>query len=157
MKDAHEEHRWRTVVVIALVAMIDSRAVAATVPNGFEIVTFGPAFNAPTSMAFASGTRIFVTEQSGMVRVVENGSLRPQPFIDLTEEVNGQGDRGLLGMALDPNFAVNRHVYLCYTVDPFAGARRMNRAAPPPSRASPDTRARPRAAGGWPIRPRGWC
>jgi len=123
MKDARVIRCFCMVAAIALMAFAGAaRTLAVTVPHGFEIVTYGPTFTSPTSMAFASGTRLFVTEQSGVVRVVENGSLRPQPFIDLTEEVNGQGDRGLLCLALDPNFAINRHVYLCYTVDPIAGS-----------------------------------
>ena len=46
----------------------------------------------------------------------------PQPFIDLSAEVNGPWDRGLLGIALDPDFVQNRLVYLLYTVDPVFGA-----------------------------------
>ena len=53
--------------------------------------------------------------------VVEDGAMLPDPFIDLRDEINGQWDRGLIGFALDPDFLVNRHAYLLYTVDPVYG------------------------------------
>jgi glucose/arabinose dehydrogenase len=47
------------------------------------------------------------------LRVVKNGALLPTPF--LTVNVNAAGERGLLGVAFDPNFAANRFVYVYYT------------------------------------------
>ena len=74
-------------------------------------------FAAPVAVAFAPGGRMFVVEKRGMVWVVEDGMLHPQPFIDLRDEVLDQHDRGLLGIAVDPDFETNRRVYLSYTVD----------------------------------------
>jgi glucose/arabinose dehydrogenase len=62
--------------------------------------------------------RIFAIEKRGRVYVIENNRKLPQPFLDIEGEVLNHGDRGLLGIALDPNFLVNGHVYLLYTVDP---------------------------------------
>lgn len=69
--------------------------------------------NALTAMAFAPDGRLFVTEQSGAVRVVTNGALRSQPFV--TVPTVADGERGLLGIAFDPDFASTGWVYLYYT------------------------------------------
>jgi glucose/arabinose dehydrogenase len=72
------------------------------------------------ALAFAPDGRLFVSEKSGAVWVVKDNARLAAPFIDLADEVLANGDRGLLGIALDPAFADNHHVYLLYTVDPDA-------------------------------------
>lgn len=67
----------------------------------------------PTSLAFAPDGRIFVTEQGGTLRVIKNGALLGTPFLSLT--VNSKDERGLLGVAFDPNFASNQYLYVYYT------------------------------------------
>jgi len=64
-------------------------------------------------MQFAPDGRLFVCEQGGNLRVIKNGVLLPTPFVSLT--VDSNGERGLLGVAFDPNFASNQFVYLYYT------------------------------------------
>ena len=54
-------------------------------------------------MAFAPDGRLFVCEQGGTLRVIKNGALLPTPFLTLT--VDSSGERGLLGVAFDPDFA----------------------------------------------------
>ena len=56
--------------------------------------------------------RIFIAEKSGVVRVFKNGTRPPTPLIDISAKVNNYWDRGLIGMALNPNFASNGCVYL---------------------------------------------
>jgi len=80
----------------------------------FRVETFVPNANFPVSLAFAPDGRLFYTElQSGNVRIVSNGQLQAQPFV--TVPVLAAGEQGLLGLALDPNFASNRFVYIYYT------------------------------------------
>ena len=64
-------------------------------------------------MAFAPDGRLFVAQQGGALRVIKNGSLLATPFLTVT--VNASGERGLLGIAFDPDFPLNRHVYVYYT------------------------------------------
>jgi glucose/arabinose dehydrogenase len=64
-------------------------------------------------MQFAPDGRLFVCEQTGRLRVIKNGTLLSSPFLTLT--VASAGERGLLGVAFDPNFASNRYVYVYYT------------------------------------------
>jgi glucose/arabinose dehydrogenase len=72
----------------------------------------------PTAIAFAPNNTIFIAEKRGVVRVWQNGAVLPPPFIDLQDEVNQNGDRGLLGLALHPNFPATPFVYLLYVYDP---------------------------------------
>ena len=57
--------------------------------------------------------RIFVCQQGGALRVIKNGVLLPTPFLTVT--VDSSGERGLLGVAFDPNFISNQLVYIYYT------------------------------------------
>lgn len=71
----------------------------------------------PTGFAFAPDGRIFILAKHGLVWVVKNGVLLPTPLIDLHTSVNDYGDHGLLGIAVDPTFAINGFLYLLYTAE----------------------------------------
>jgi glucose/arabinose dehydrogenase len=81
--------------------------------SGFQesLVTGG--LTSATAMEFAPDGRLFVSEKDGRLRVVKNGVLLPTPFLTLS--VATESERGLLGIAFDPNFATNRFVYVYYT------------------------------------------
>jgi len=64
-------------------------------------------------MQFAPDGRLFVAQQGGQLRVIKNGGLLSTPFVSLT--VSSSGERGLLGVAFDPDFLNNQFVYLFYT------------------------------------------
>ena len=66
----------------------------------------------PWQITFAPDGRIFFTERLGRVRVVKDGVL--STWLDLTNIVE-QGESGLLGIALDPNFTTNGYVYIAYS------------------------------------------
>jgi glucose/arabinose dehydrogenase len=59
-------------------------------------------------------SRLFIVEQGGLIKILENGTVRSTPFLDLSGSVDTDGERGLLGMAFDPNFATNRRFYVDY-------------------------------------------
>src|SRR5438270_585276 len=83
---------------------------AATLPAGFAESQFGANVGSgPTAMAFAPDGRLFVCLQSGQVRVIKNGALLSVPFLSIS--VTSGGERGLLGVAFDPNFTSNQFVY----------------------------------------------
>jgi glucose/arabinose dehydrogenase len=89
------------------------QAPAAVVPSGFwEGLVIG-GFTRPTAMAFAPDGRLFVALQDGDLRVIQNGVLLPTPFLHV--DVSANGERGLLGIAFDPHFAINKYVYIYYT------------------------------------------
>lgn len=108
-----------------LVFSISVKTHAATVPTGFtDTLVAGNLTNA-TAMAIAPDGRIFVCLQQGSLRVVKNGALLPTPFLNVT--VDASGERGLLGVALDPNFATNNFVYIYYTATTPAIHNRVSR------------------------------
>ena len=59
--------------------------------------------------------RLFVVEQPGRIRVVKNGALLATPFLDISARVNYGGERGLLSMAFDPQYASNGFFYVYFT------------------------------------------
>lgn len=69
----------------------------------------------PWSLAFAPDGRLFVTERTGRIRLVEQGALRPDPVATLQVAVTSGGETGLMGLALDPAFARNGYIYVMYT------------------------------------------
>lgn len=81
-------------------------------PLALELVADG--LNQPLFVTSAPGddTRLFVVEKGGAVRVIVNGELQEQPFIDITPNVVNNGERGLLGLAFHPNYAQNGLFYL---------------------------------------------
>jgi glucose/arabinose dehydrogenase len=87
---------------------------AATLPLGFIETTVASGIASPTAMAIAPDGRIFVCSQSGALRVIKNGVLLSTPFVNIT--VDSNGERGLLGVAFDPQFNLNRFIYLYHTV-----------------------------------------
>lgn len=98
---------------VVTLAVVAPPAAAATLPASFAEALVASGLADPTAMAFAPDGRLFVCQQGGQLRVIENGVLQPAPFVTLT--VNASGERGLLGVAFDPAFAVNQYVYVYYT------------------------------------------
>ncbi len=82
-------------------------------PGTFVNTEFENGLTEPTSMAFAPDGRLFVAEKGGALRVIKNGVLQSAPF--LTVPVSTSGERGLIGVAFDPNFQTNKFVYIQYT------------------------------------------
>ncbi len=59
--------------------------------------------------------RLFVLEQVGRIRIIRSGTLLNRPFLDITNLVRSGNERGLLGLAFHPDFAVNRRFFVNYT------------------------------------------
>ena len=90
-------------------------APALELPEGFSTVEQVAGLDGPTALAYAPDGRLFVAEKAGRVRVVgADGRLHPTPVIDISDHVNSYRDRGLLGIAVDADFATNRSIYLLY-------------------------------------------
>jgi glucose/arabinose dehydrogenase/PKD repeat protein len=71
----------------------------------------------PTAMAWAPDGRLFIIEKPGLLKVVPPGGSEPTTILDISSRVNSYHDRGLLGLAVDSNFAANGYIYLLYTYD----------------------------------------
>ena len=73
----------------------------------------------PVVITHAGGSRLFVVEQAGRIRVISNGALLTTPFLNITGRVDDTGnEQGLLGLAFHPNYASNGYFYVNYTYDP---------------------------------------
>ncbi|MCB0851473.1 MAG: PQQ-dependent sugar dehydrogenase, partial [Bacteroidetes bacterium] len=68
-------------------------------------------------LTFDHRGRMYAWKKSGVVILLENNELIPDPLIDISEEVTTYGDHGLLGFALHPDFSNNGYFYLLYVVD----------------------------------------
>lgn len=119
-------------IVFGLLAILlalpgaNSAATAAApnaLPSGFTRETLGAGLDSPTAMVFEKNGRIFVTEKSGAIRIVRpNGTLRAKPLHTFSVDV--ESERGLLGIALDPDYDTNGLVYVYYTTG--TGAKRYS-------------------------------
>jgi len=110
----------RTVAALALVL-----SASAAVPAGFADAAWVGSLPNGTAMAFAPDGRLFVCQQGGQLRVIANGSLLATPFLSLA--VDAGGERGLLGVAFDPAFATNGHVYVYHTLTTTPRRNRITR------------------------------
>jgi glucose/arabinose dehydrogenase len=100
---------------------LEDRLTPVVLPPNYQLTTIATGLTQPSALVETPDGRLLVTEQQGTLRVVTTGSdlrtpgtLLPTPALQLT--VNFEGERGLIGIALDPNFSTNNFVYLYYTV-----------------------------------------
>jgi glucose/arabinose dehydrogenase len=89
-----------------------------SIPDGacctFELIADG--LYRPTLVTHAGDDRLFILEQSGQIRLVVNGQLLTQPFLDIDNVVSDQAnEQGLLGLAFHPNYAANGQFFVNYT------------------------------------------
>lgn len=101
-------------LLLTLLLTSQAPAYAAALPAGFNETLITDDLNNPTAMAFAPDGRLFVLQQGGQVRVIKDGNLLPTPFVTLN--VSSVGERGVLGIAFDPDFmTTDPYVYIYYT------------------------------------------
>jgi glucose/arabinose dehydrogenase len=88
----------------------------AALPDGFTSVTVAKGLALPTAFDFLPDGGILVAEKAGLVRVVRGGRILPRPALDIRRVVNDQWFRGLVAVAVDPDFSTNHFVYAAYSV-----------------------------------------
>jgi hypothetical protein len=77
----------------------------------------------PLHLTAPSGdNRLFVVEQEGRIRIMEDGALLAEPFLDLSQSVNFIDEGGLLGLAFDPDYATTGRFWVHYTDAADGGA-----------------------------------
>ena len=88
-------------------------------PGSLALTTVVSGLSAPLGLERPPGdNRFFVVQQSGTVRIIENGALRSGNFLDIQSLVNFDGqEQGLLGLSFHPNYSTNRKFYVNYTRD----------------------------------------
>lgn len=108
----------RSLFIVAItLCCVSTKLIAQSLPTGFAQVTIGgaePTIPFATALAFTPDGRIFVTQQNGIVRVIKDNVILKDPFYQTTAEMNGE--RGMDGITVDPDFDTNHYVYVYYTV-----------------------------------------
>jgi glucose/arabinose dehydrogenase len=110
-------------LVVLLAVGSAAPAKAGTLPTGFEDNVVFSGLDHPTAVRFAADGRVFVAQKNGIVKVFSSvAATTGTTFSDLRAQVDDYWDRGLLGLALDPQFPTRPYVYVLYTYDaPLGG------------------------------------
>lgn len=95
--------------------VLDARP-AAALPAGFDDKLVTSADSA-TALTFTPDERLLITDKTGVLRVYKDGALLQNPALDISGRVCSNSERGMLGVAVDPDFGTpnNNYVYLYYT------------------------------------------
>ena len=116
--------------VVLLIFLIPVKCFAQpTVPSGFEdssvaVVPY------PTALAFVPDGRLLIAAMQGQIYVWQNGSLVPDAALDLAGRVCAYRERGLVGLAVDPEFTFNHFVYVSYSFDKYGACDAEQEVAP---------------------------
>ncbi|MGN9843775.1 LamG-like jellyroll fold domain-containing protein [Nonomuraea sp. H19] len=95
---------------------------AQALPASFQRQVVFSGLNRPSNVEFASDGRVFVAEKSGLIKVFDSlTDTTPTTYADLRTQVHNFWDRGLLGMALHPNFPDDPRIYVLYAYDAVPG------------------------------------
>lgn len=105
------------------ILLLAGAAAGATLPAGFGESVVYSGLDSPTALAFAPDGRVFVAEKRGTIQVFASvDDPTPQQVADLRTLVHNYWDRGLLGLAVHPDFPRTPYVYVAYTFDaPIGG------------------------------------
>jgi glucose/arabinose dehydrogenase len=116
--------KFTPLFLVAAAAMATANLAAQTVPSQFAVVDIANV-GGTTALAFTPDGRLLIATQDGTLRVVKNGALLPTPALTFnpnaagasstTPQICTESERGLLGVAVDPDFAANNYIYLFYT------------------------------------------
>jgi glucose/arabinose dehydrogenase len=111
------------IACVAAAALSAPGAGASQLPSGFRDQIVFSGLQEPTAIRFAPGGPIYVAEKTGIILAYSGlGDSTPTTFADLRTEANDSFDRGILGLAVDPNFPAKPYVYALYTYDHILGA-----------------------------------
>jgi glucose/arabinose dehydrogenase/PKD repeat protein len=124
-----------TAMLMAAAVLTQVPAGASTLPTGFRDTVVLSGLTNPTVLQFAPDGRIFVGQKNGVIKVFQSlTDTAPVTVADLRVQVNDYWDRGLLGLAVPPNFPANPYVYVLYAYEaPIGGtAPTWNDACPTP-------------------------
>jgi glucose/arabinose dehydrogenase/PKD repeat protein len=106
-----------SIMLLVVLLAATGPAAAATYPAGFQEVTLVPGLSAPSGVAWTPDGRMLIIEREGRLRVVAPGGTTATTILDISNQVAAYDDQGLLGIAVDSQYASNHFIYLSYTYD----------------------------------------
>lgn len=124
---------FRAILLLAITWMLAATPCAvATPPAGFVVDSIGGSFDCVVGAIGIGDGRVLAWERTGKLWMIDQSGVRAStPVLDISDEVQGGGDGGLLGLALHPKFPIQPDVFLLYAVDRhhllYAGTPAYNR------------------------------
>lgn len=109
---------------LALAFLANGPAQAQSLPDDLRFEPFVSGLSQPLGVRHAGDSRLFVIQQGGQIRIISAGALLPTAFLNINSSQGGTspplgftsgGERGLLGLAFDPDYASNGRLYIHYT------------------------------------------
>ena len=108
---------WPLLLIFIAILLFFTKENLRSQPTGFSDNLYLGGWDEAAGFTWDANGRMYVWERKGKVWVVENGVKQAAPLLDISDEVGGWRDFGLLGFSLDPNFLSNGYIYLLYVVD----------------------------------------
>lgn len=81
----------------------------------YKIEVIAENLDVPWAVDISNEGDIYFTERTGSIRVIKDGKLNPQPLITFSYPFVSQGEGGLMGIALDPNYSQNHYLYVMHS------------------------------------------
>ncbi|UBU10721.1 LamG-like jellyroll fold domain-containing protein [Nonomuraea gerenzanensis] len=111
-----------TILLLSAALIAGNVPPAAALPAQFQKQTVFSGLNHPSNIEFSPDGRVFVAEKSGLIKVFDSLSdTTPTTYADLRTQVHNFWDRGLLGLALHPDFPADPRMYVLYAYDAVPG------------------------------------
>ncbi len=104
---------WKTMPKKVLALVISANLSLFALPEGFQIGLVAQGLD-PVMMDMAPDGRIFIANKPGQIMIVENDVLLEAPFVDISGKTISSQERGLLGVAVDPDFIKTPYIYAWY-------------------------------------------
>ena len=108
---------WELILLFVISLFLSLKISVRAQPAGFTDQVYLDGWDKVVGFTWDANGRMYVWEYAGKVWIVDNGVKQSTPLLDISDEVGGWRDFGLLGFALDPNFISNGYFYLLYVVD----------------------------------------
>ena len=106
-------------IIVGITASGVPASAAPGVRDGFADVVVASGLTEPTALSFAPDGSMFVAEKSGLITRYVSGVA--STVADLRTQTHNYWDRGLLGLAVDPQYPTRPYVYAMYTYDALPG------------------------------------
>lgn len=105
-----------TFVMVGMVLIVALTASGQGVSGAFGLQEIAAGFSQPVYLTHAGdgSGRLFVVEKPGRIRIIQDGQMLPQPFLDITDRVGNVGEAGLLSVAFPPGYAQKGYFFVYY-------------------------------------------